>query len=126
MQAPNAAGEAVFQTFDAVAFASTTLVGASIMLAGADPRLLLPLGLWLVGYLLLMRWTIGRAGPASTKSSEMRSAVTGRVVDSYTNIHSVKLFAHQDGELTYARTPWKARAARSRSKCASSPRWTAS
>lgn len=102
MQAPPAAGEAVFQIFDAVAFASTTLVGAAVMLAGADMRLLLPLCLWLVGYLTLMRWTIRRAGPASTASSEARSAVTGRVVDSYTNIHSVKLFAHHDRELTYA------------------------
>ena len=51
----------------------------------------------------LMRWTIKRAGPASTASSEARSAVTGRVVDSYTNIHSVKLFAHDDRELAYAK-----------------------
>ena len=103
MQAPPAAGEAVFQTFDAVAFASTTLVGAAIMLAGADVRLLLPLVLWFAGYIALMRWTIRRAGPASTASSEARSAVTGRVVDAYSNIHSVKLFAHHDLELTYGK-----------------------
>jgi len=103
MQAPPAAGEAVFQTFDAVAFASTTLVGAAIMLAGADVRLLLPLVLWFAGYVALMRWTIQRAGPASTASSEARSAVTGRVVDAYSNIHSVKLFAHHDLELTYGK-----------------------
>jgi ATP-binding cassette, subfamily B, multidrug efflux pump len=104
MQAPPAAGEAVFQTFDAVAFASTTLVGAAIMLAGADPRLLLPLILWFAGYIALMRWTIRRAGPAATASSEARSAVTGRVVDAYSNIHSVKLFAHHDLELSYGRS----------------------
>ena len=103
MQAPPAAGDAVFQVFDMAAFASTTLVGAMIMLAGADIRLLVPLALWLVGYLALMRWTTVRAGPAATASSEARSAVTGRVVDSYANIHSVKLFAHKDQELTYAK-----------------------
>jgi ATP-binding cassette subfamily B multidrug efflux pump len=103
MQAPTAASEAVFQTFDAVAFASTTLIGAGIMLAGADPVLLVPLVLWLIAYLSLMRWTIRRAGPAATASSEARSAVTGRVVDSYTNIHSVKLFADQGSEIDYAR-----------------------
>lgn len=103
MQAPPAAGEAVFQTFDAVAFAFTTLVGAAIMLAGADTRLLLPLVLWFAAYIALMRWTIRRAGPASTASSEARSAVTGRVVDAYSNIHSVKLFAHHDQELEYGR-----------------------
>ncbi len=103
MQAPPAAGDAVFQVFDAVAFASTTLVAAALMLANADVRLLVPLVLWFAGYAALMRWTIQRAGPASTASSEARSAVTGRVVDSYTNIHSVKLFAHDDRELTYAK-----------------------
>jgi ATP-binding cassette, subfamily B, multidrug efflux pump len=103
MQAPPAAGDAVFQVFDMAAFASTTFIGACLMLAGADPRLLVPLLLWLAGYLGLMRWTVRRAGPAAMASSEARSAVTGRVVDSYTNIHSVKLFAHHDLELAYAK-----------------------
>ena len=103
MQAPPAAGEAVFQTFDAVAFAATTLVGAAIMLAGADPWLLVPLSAWFAGYVALMRWTVRRAGPAATASADARSAVTGRVVDAYANIHSVKMFAHHDRELTYAK-----------------------
>jgi ATP-binding cassette, subfamily B, multidrug efflux pump len=103
MQAPPAAGEAVFQVFDMAAFAAATFIGALLMLAQSDPRLMVPLLLWAAGYLALMRWTIRRAGPASTASSDARSAVTGRVVDSYTNIHSVKLFAHQDSELDYAK-----------------------
>ena len=103
MQAPPAAGEAVFQVFDMAAFAAATFIGALLMLAEADPRLMVPLILWVLAYLALMRWTIRRAGPASTASSKARSAVTGRVVDSYSNIHSVKLFAHQDAELTYAK-----------------------
>jgi ATP-binding cassette, subfamily B, multidrug efflux pump len=103
MQAPPAAGDAVFQVFDMAAFAAATFIGALLMLAGSDPRLMIPLLLWLAAYLALMRWTIRRAGPASTASSEARSAVTGRVVDSYTNIHSVKLFAHQNAEVNYAK-----------------------
>ncbi|MDO9639251.1 MAG: ABC transporter ATP-binding protein [Pseudotabrizicola sp.] len=103
MQTPPAAGDAVFQTFDAVAFASVTVVGAGIMLAGADMRLLVPLVIWFVLYAALVRWTIRRAGPAAKASSDARSAVTGRVVDAYTNIHSVKLFAHHDMEMNYAR-----------------------
>ena len=103
MQTPPAAGDAVFQTFDAVAFASVTVVGAGIMLAEADVRLLLPLIVWFVLYAALVQWTIRRAGPASKASSDARSAVTGRVVDAYTNIHSVKLFAHHDRELDYAK-----------------------
>ncbi len=103
MQTPPAAGDAVFQTFDAMAFASVTVIGAGIMLAEADPRLLLPLVVWFVLYALLVQWTVKRAGPASKASSDARSLVTGRVVDAYTNIHSVKLFAHHEQELAYAK-----------------------
>ena len=103
MQTPPAAGDAVFQTFDAVAFAVTTVIGSIALLAGSDPRLVVPLLLWLLGYGMLLRWTIARAGPAAKASSDARSAITGRVVDSYSNIHSVKLFAHHDREITYAR-----------------------
>jgi ATP-binding cassette, subfamily B, multidrug efflux pump len=103
MQTPPAAADAVFQTFDAMAFASVTVVGAAIMLAEADPRLVLPLVVWFVLYAALVQWTVKRAGPASKASSDARSAVTGRVVDAYTNIHSVKLFAHHDKELAYAK-----------------------
>jgi len=103
MQTPPAAGEALFQVLDAVTFALTTVIGAMILLGDADARLLIPLFGWIGLYLWLMVWTVRRAGPASTASSDARSAITGRVVDSYTNIHSVKIFAHHDREIGYAR-----------------------
>jgi ATP-binding cassette subfamily B multidrug efflux pump len=103
MQTPPAAADAVFQTFDAMAFAIVTVIGAAIMLTEADPRLLLPLLVWFAAYVWLVRWTLARVGPASKASSDARSAITGRVVDAYTNIHSVKLFAHHDQELDYAK-----------------------
>ena len=102
MQTPPAAGEVAFQMFDAVTFALSYIVGAGILLAGADPRLIVPLLVWFVLYMALMRWTVRRVAPASKASSDARSEVTGRVVDSYTNIHSVKMFAHHDRELDYA------------------------
>ena len=103
MQTPPAAGEAVFQIFDAMSFSVAYVLGAAILLLGADPRLVLPLIVWLTLYLLLIRWTIRRVGPASKAASDARSAVTGRVVDAYTNIHSVKLFAQSEHENDYAR-----------------------
>ncbi len=103
MQTPPAAGDAVFQVFDAIAFSIAYVVGAVILLTDADPRLALPLVIWLVLYGFLVRWTLTRVGPASKASSDARSQVTGRVVDAYTNIHSVKLFAHHDNELAYAK-----------------------
>lgn len=103
MQAPPAAGDAVFQVFDALTFALAYLVGAAVLLWEADIRLVVPLLIWFVLYGWLVRWTIVRVGPASKASSDARSMTTGRVVDSYTNIHSVKLFAHHDREIDYAR-----------------------
>ncbi|UWQ99558.1 ABC transporter ATP-binding protein/permease [Rhodobacteraceae bacterium S2214] len=103
MQTPPAAGEVVFEIFDALTFAVAYVVGAAALLSGADPRLMVPLLLWLGSYLWLMRWVMAKIGPASEASSNARSAVTGRVVDSYTNIHSVKMFAHHDREIDYAK-----------------------
>lgn len=104
MQTPPAAGEVVFQVFDAITFAIAYIIGAAILLIDADPRLLIPLLAWFLPYMVLLRWVIRRIGPASKQASDARSAVTGRVVDSYTNIHSVKMFAHHDLEVGYAKT----------------------
>jgi ATP-binding cassette subfamily B multidrug efflux pump len=103
MQTPPAAGEAVFQAFDAITFALAYVIGAALLLSGSDLRLMLPLLAWLILYGFLVRWTMRRVGPASKRASDARSQVTGRVVDAYTNIHSVKLFAHNDRELDYAK-----------------------
>ncbi|WP_071675479.1 ABC transporter ATP-binding protein [Nioella nitratireducens] len=103
MQAPPAAGDAVFQVFDAITFSIAYLIGAAVLLWEADIRLVLPLLVWLAFYGVLVRWTMKRVGPASKASSDARSMTTGRVVDSYTNIHSVKLFAHHDSEIAYAK-----------------------
>ncbi|WP_299026556.1 ABC transporter ATP-binding protein [uncultured Sulfitobacter sp.] len=103
MQTPPAAGEVVFQAFDAISFSLAYLIGAAILLTSADPRLLLPLVIWFGVYFMLSRWAIRRIGPASKAASDARSVVTGRVVDAYTNIHSVKMFAHHDREELYAK-----------------------
>lgn len=103
MQTPPAAGEVIFQTFDAISYALAYLLGAAILLTSSDPRLLIPLLGWFVLYGLLTRWTVVRVGPASQAASDARSLVTGRVVDAYTNIHSVKMFAHHDLEVNFAK-----------------------
>jgi ATP-binding cassette subfamily B multidrug efflux pump len=103
MQTPPAAGEVVFQVFDAISFSLAYLIGAAVLLSVADPRLLLPMVIWFALYGCLIAWTVRRVGPASKAASDARSTVTGRVVDAYTNIHSVKMFAHHDLEMTYAK-----------------------
>src|SRR5438445_4813730 len=66
---------------------------ALLLLARADPWLALPIALWFCGYLVLLRAIVPRMRDRSKEVSEARSALTGRIVDSYTNILTVKLFA---------------------------------
>ncbi len=103
MQAPPAAGDAVYQVFDAMTFALAYVVGAIVLLSDSDIALAIPLIAWLALYGCLMRWTVANVGPASKASADARSETTGRVVDSYTNIHSVKLFSYHDHEIQYAK-----------------------
>ena len=103
MQTPPAAGSVVFQLFDAITFAIAYVIAAAVLLGQADLQLVIPLMFWLLPYLILLRWVLKRITPASEAASNARSAVTGRVVDSYTNIHAVKMFAHHDREIDYAK-----------------------
>ncbi len=64
-----------------------------LLLGRADWRLAVPLALWFVAYIVLLRHFVPRARDRSRRVSEVRSDLTGRVVDSYTNILTVKLFA---------------------------------
>jgi ATP-binding cassette, subfamily B, multidrug efflux pump len=68
-----------------------------------DPRLAIPLVVWLVLYGFTMRYFVPRLGKLSEKQADMRSVVTGRVVDTYTNMPTVKLFAHASREDDYAK-----------------------
>ena len=102
MQTAPAVGEVTFQTFDAIVYSAVYLAGALWLLSGTDGRLALPLVAWLGLYIGLVAWTVPRVGRASKAFSDARSQITGRIVDSYTNIQSVKLFAHAGTEEDYA------------------------
>ena len=76
---------------------------ALVLLASADPWLALPVLLWFAGYLILLRLLVPRMRDRSKAVSEARSKLTGRIVDSYTNILTVKLFARAREEDAYVR-----------------------
>lgn len=97
-QMPAACGDLIFHVMDTLSFTVAYMIGAAILLANSDPRLLIPLGGWLVLYFLLMRWSLKRIRPASRASSAARSRTLGFVVDSFSNIQSVKLFSHNARE----------------------------
>ena len=102
MQTSLAVRETVVKLFDignyiVVYFGATLVVAAS-----ADWRLMLPFAGWLLGYGLLMRWFVPHMGKVSQQQADARSTMTGRIVDSYTNIATVKLFSHSQREQAYA------------------------
>ena len=103
MQTPSAANEVAFQVFDAVVYAIAYAIGAAVLLAAADVRLLWPLLVWIGLYAALLHWAVVNVGPRSKAASAARSKLNGRLVDGYTNIHSVKMFAHHDREIEYGR-----------------------
>ncbi len=103
MQTAPSMGEATFQIFDALVYAAIYLIGAMILLGDVDARLMLPLILWAAAYIALLAWLTPRIGRASQAFSDARSAITGRIVDSYSNIQTVKLFSHGAREEAYAR-----------------------
>ena len=76
---------------------------AVVLLARADPWLALPILVWFAAYLVMLRIFVPRMRDRSKTMSEARSMVTGRIVDSYTNILTVKLFARARDEDAYVR-----------------------
>jgi ATP-binding cassette subfamily B multidrug efflux pump len=103
MQAGPALRQSVVQATNAVWYIIVYGSTAILLLARVDPLLALPLVLWFFAYAVLLYLTIPRMRERSRAVSEMRSTVTGRVVDSYTNILTVKLFARAEDEDEFVR-----------------------
>jgi ATP-binding cassette subfamily B multidrug efflux pump len=78
-------------------------LSAIVLFWAADPRLIIPLIAWLAAYGIVLAWFIPLIRHRSSEASEARSTLLGRIVDSYTNILTVKLFAHAENEDDYAR-----------------------
>jgi ATP-binding cassette subfamily B multidrug efflux pump len=104
MQAGPAVRESVVQAIDAVWFVAVYWLTALVLFASADLYLVAPLALWFVAYVLVLRTFIPKLKERAIETSEARSMLTGRIVDSYTNILTVKLFAHTEREDAYAQS----------------------
>jgi ATP-binding cassette subfamily B multidrug efflux pump len=102
MQMGPAVEDSTYMAFEGIWFGATYVIGAIVILSQIDIRLGLPLTIWLVVYILYVRRIAVRVASASEKWSDARSLVTGRVVDAYANIETVKLFAHGAREEAYA------------------------
>ncbi len=103
MQTSLAVRETVVKLLDIGNYVLVYFGGTLVVAASADWRLMLPFAGWLLCYALLMRGFVPRMGKVSQQQADARSTMTGRIVDSYTNIATVKLFSHSRREQAYAR-----------------------
>ena len=103
MQTANALRESVMSAIRAVWYIAVYGVSALVLMALADWRLAIPTLAWFIGYLIFLRYFVPRMRDLAKASSEVRSMVMARVVDSYTNILTVKLFARLADEDAYVR-----------------------
>lgn len=104
MQTALAVRDVVLKMAEILLFVAVYFVSALVLFASADWRLSLPMLAWLVGYMFILRVFIPRLAVISRQQANARADVTGRVVDSYTHIGTVKMFADADYEDNYART----------------------
>ena len=103
MQTSLAVRETVIKLLDVGNYVIVYFGGALIVAASADWRLMLPFAGWIVAYSALLRYAIPRLNKVAQEQADARSTMTGRIVDSYTNIATVKLFSHSHREEDYAR-----------------------
>jgi ATP-binding cassette subfamily B multidrug efflux pump len=94
--------ESVVQVCEAIWFVTVYATSAMVLFAGLDWRLVVPVALWIAFFAGVLAYFVPRIRDLSTEVSEARSVLTGRLVDSYTNIQTVKLFAHARREDAYA------------------------
>ena len=103
MQTALAVRETVMKMLDILVYVVTYFLGILFVTLAADWRMMLPFLVWVAAYAAAMRYFVPRMRKISAEQADARSLMTGRVVDSYTNIATVKLFSHSNREEAYAK-----------------------
>ncbi|MCV2879121.1 ABC transporter ATP-binding protein/permease [Sedimentimonas flavescens] len=98
MQTARAVTDVASEMVNTVMFALASVIGSIALLMGIDKWGALALAVWMVLYFLLIRAFLPRVRARSKERASARAMVTGQVVDTITNIKTVKLFAHSDHE----------------------------
>lgn len=93
-QSARATTDLAIEFIHTVVMAGVTLIGSAILMLSVDPRTAVLISLWVVAYLMMIRFFIPRVRAASKARAASRAMVTGQIVDTVTNIKTVKLFAH--------------------------------
>jgi len=103
MQTSLAVRETVMKLLDVMVYVLVYFGSMLFFIAEADMRLVLPMLVWLAIYIAMQFYFVPRLKAASTRQADARSEMTGRIVDSYTNITTIKLFSHTNREEAYAK-----------------------
>jgi ATP-binding cassette subfamily B multidrug efflux pump len=102
MQTALAVREVVMKLLDVTVYVVVYFIGAVVLAAMSDIWLAVPFLAWLVVYVAMLVKYVPQLGKISEAQADARSLMTGRIVDSYTNISTVKLFSHSQREEAYA------------------------
>ena len=103
MQTALGVRETVMKLVDVMVYVLVYFVGALLLVATLNVWLAAAFFAWIIYYAILMRIVLPKMSEVSERQSDARSLMTGRIVDSYTNILTVKLFAHSKREESYAK-----------------------
>ncbi len=98
MQCSRALTEAAVDMLNTVIFALASMVATTLLILTIDWRIAVLLALWLAGYIRFITWFIPRIRLRAEDRAAARAQVTGVVVDTITNMRTVKLFAHDEHE----------------------------
>ena len=98
MQTARAATDVVIEIIHTILLALASVVGAALMLTTVNVTLSISLLGWLIGYIFLIRFFMPKIRKRSREKAGARALVTGQIVDTVTNIKTVKLFAHDKKE----------------------------
>ena len=104
MQTALAVRDAVSRVVEIGVSVVVFFVGTVWLMTSLELWFAVPLAVWLAAYVALMRYYLPRLGAVGETQANARAEMTGRVVDSYTNIQTIKLFAHTERERDYARS----------------------
>jgi len=107
MQTSLAIRDAVLKILDVLVYVSVYFIGAMFLVSSFNLWMIVPFLVWLLLYAVMLSFFLPRLKKVSRLQADARSEMTGRVVDSYTNIMTVKLFAHAGHEAQYARNSMK-------------------
>ncbi len=104
MQTSLAVRESILKLLDVLLYVSVYFISIVALVASLDWRLAIPFFIWLLAYAAILKFFLPRLKKIATKQAHARSDMTGKIVDTYTNINTVKLFSHNQRESDYAKS----------------------